>query len=239
MFKKIIAVTSLLLFIIWAGCQHTTEQTPTEGYLQGIVKCLLPNGAAPVFRAFILWGDSLLATTDSQGSYHINNLEVGNYDLTCSALFCGDTIQSVQIQGDRTVTLDFNLRPDSSTGLVVGEFQDGFLFQQRLQEDSSLADWSEKDIYDAATGATLQFKTLGYTVPDRFVSMGDTSLTTSDYWGQYGVYIPSGTYPLTGSCEGYENVMCVVNIQPDSRNYINFILPRETVAKPIAKLDRD
>jgi hypothetical protein len=230
MFRKIMFIVSFLLLLIWAGCHHTTEQTPTEGNVQGIVTCLLPGGASPVYRAFIFWGDSLLATTDPQGSYRINDLKIGNYDLTGSALFCGDTIQSVQIQGDRTVTLDFNLRPDSSTGLVVGEFQDGFLFQQRLQEDSSLADWSEQQIYDAATGATLQYKTLQYAVPDRFVSVGDTSLTTSDYWGQYGLYMPCGTYPLTGSCDGYENVTHVVNIQPDSRNYINFILPRQVVA---------
>jgi hypothetical protein len=239
MFKKIIVLSSFLMLFILTGCHQTTEQTPTHGSVQGTVRCVQAGGTYTVYPAFIFWGDSLLATTDLQGSYRINDLKVGGYDLLGSALYCADTTLAVQVQGDRTVTLDFDLRSDSTTGLVVGEFQDAFLFQQRLLEDTTLADWSEKQIYDAATGATLQSKTLLYFVPDRFVSLGDSAMTTSDAWGQYGLYMPWGTYPLTGSCEGYENITRVVNVQPGSQNYINFFLPREAIAKLIAKSDRD
>jgi hypothetical protein len=238
MLKKIIFAFLPFLFI-WTACEHTTELIETQGSIRGTVWCLLPGGAVTVHPAYIFSGDTLVTTTDPQGQYRIDALEIGEYEFTCSALFCGDTILPVHVQLNRTVTLDFNLKPDSSTGLVIGEFQDGYLFAQCVQDCTELAEWSEKQIYDAATGATLQSKTLEYLVPDRFVSVGDTSLTTADYWGQYGCYIPCGTYPLTGSCEGYENIMRVVNIQPDSRNYINFILPRQVVAIARSKQDRN
>ena len=134
---------------------------------------------------------------------------------------------------------DGNHKIITGTGTVLGEFQDETLWNQRLQEDSTLAEWSEKQICDAATGATLQSKTLGYLVSDRVVSSQDSTLTTSDAWGQYGIIIDSGTYSLTGSCEGYESITHVVNVLPDSIIYVNFILPRQVITKPIAKLNRN
>jgi hypothetical protein len=229
-------ISTFVLLLVWMGCRHSTELIWTEGSVQGTVRCLLPGGgASAVHPAFIFWGDSLLATTDPHGSYLINDLEIGRYDLLGSALYCGDTTLAVQVQGGQTVTLDFNLRSDSTTGLVVGEFQDAFLFQQRLLEDSALANWSEQQICDAATGATLQSKTLEYLVPDRFVLLEDSAMATADVWGQYGCFIPSGTYPLVGSCEGYKSVMHVVKVLPDSRVYLNFILHREVSAKYASK----
>jgi hypothetical protein len=229
-------INIFVLLLIWMGCHHSTELIWTEGNVQGTVRRLLPGGGTSgVHPAFIFWGDSLLTTTDPQGSYRINDLKIGRYDLLGSALYCGDTTLTVQVQGDQTVTLDFNLRSDSTTGLVVGEFQDAFLFQQRLSEDTTLANWSEQQIYDAATGATLQSKTLKYLVPDRFVLLEDSAMAKADVWGQYGFFIPSGTYPLVGSCEGYRSVMHVVKVLPDSRVYLNFILHREVSAKYASK----
>ena len=243
MFRKNIIVTFFLLLIILTGCHQTTEQTSTQGNLQGTVSCLLSGGTSPVYRAFILCGDRLLATSDSQGSYHINNLYVGNYELLASALFCGDTTLSVRIQGGRTVTLDFTLKPDSATGTVLGEFQDGWLWEQRLQEDSSLTNWSEQKICDTATGATLQYKTLKDSFPDFipycYLFLSDSSLILADNWAQYGIILPCGTYPLTGKCDTYKSVTRIVQVLPDSIIYKNFILPREEIAKPIAKLNRD
>lgn len=237
MLKKSIFI-SLIFILIWSACNQTTDHVQTQGNLQGTVSCMSTDGASPVYRAFIFWGDNLLATTDEQGSYRINNLNAGIYELLGSALFCGDTTLSVQIQGGRTVTLDFTLQPDSATGIVLGEFQDGTLWEQRLQEDSTLAEWSEQQVCDAATGATLQSKTLGYLVPDRFVSLSDSSITFSDAWGQYGIFLPSGTYPLTGTCDTYQSVTRIVKVMPDSTIYKNFILPREAIAKSIAQLNR-
>lgn len=217
----------LFFLLLWISCQQTTEQVETDNTVQGTVNRFLPNGPSVVSPAFIFMGDSLLATTDTKGSYRINNLEAGNHDLTCSALFCSDTTVSVQVKGGRTVTLDFNLNPDSTTGIILGEFQDGFLFQQRLQEEPSLADWSEKKIYDAGTGATLQYKTVQVVIPECIVSLADSQVASVVAWGQYWLEIQCGTYPLTGSCEGYKSVMHIIKVQPEEKGYLNFILPRE------------
>ena len=230
MFKKYLAIPLVLLFI-YAACRQTTEHVETKGVVQGTVSCLLPGGAVAVHPAYIFWGTTFLTTTDLDGHYRIAALENGKYDFTGSALFCGDTTLSVRVQGGRTVTLDFNLTPDSTTGRVYGEFQDGILFQQRLEEDTSLVNWSENRIFDAATGATLHYKALGYEVPDRVVLLGDSTVAYADAWGQYWFTIPCGTFPLTGSCQGYKNVMHVLKVEPDSRNYLNFILPRQGIAK--------
>jgi uncharacterized glyoxalase superfamily protein PhnB len=199
----------------------------TPGAVQGTVRCLLKSGAVVVPSAYVFWGDSLLATTDVQGNYLIDGLTAGDYLLTCSALYCGDTTTAVSVQNGRTMTLDFNLLPDSSTGRIYGEFQDDFLFQQRLLEDTTLSGWTEKEIYDGGTGATLQTKTLEYFVPDRTVSLGDSILAYSDGWGQYFFRMPVGTYSLTGACEGYKSVTRVVRVEADVKTYLNFFLPRE------------
>ncbi|MBN2001624.1 hypothetical protein JW935_29050 [candidate division KSB1 bacterium] len=230
MLKRYIFIPLVFLFFSFA-CKQTTEHVETKGAVQGTVSCLLPVGAVAIHPAWIFSDTTYLATTDAKGWYRITGLERGTHTFTGSALFCGDTTLSVVVQGGRTITLDFLLKPDSTTGKVYGEFQDGTLFQQRLQEDSSLANWSDKQIFDAATGATLQYKALKDTVADRAVLLGDSVLTIADAWGQYWFTIPSGTYPLTGSCDGYKNVTQVFRVEADSRNYLNFILPRQGIIK--------
>ncbi|RPH92781.1 MAG: carboxypeptidase regulatory-like domain-containing protein, partial [Calditrichaeota bacterium] len=194
MFKRCICIPLVLLFL-YAACQQTTEQVETMGNVQGTVSRVLPGGTVVVHPAFIFIGDSLLTTTDLQGHYQVTALEIGTYELTSSALFCGDTTLSVQVLGGRTATLDFNLKPESATGKVYGEFQDGTLFQQRLEEDTSLVNWSGKKVFDASTGATLNLKTLGIDVAECMVFLGDSSLATADAWGQYWFTIPCGTFP--------------------------------------------
>ncbi len=224
MFKKIIYF-ALLLLVVWAGCKKNSTEPPllTPGSVSGIVRC----GGNVVHSAYIFWGDSLLTTTDSQGAYHVDNVEPADYLLTASALFCGDTTLSVQVKSGSTTTLDFTLSPDSSIGRVYGEFQDDSLFQQRVLQDAGLASMTEKEICDGGTGATLQAKTLGYYIPDRTVSLGDSLLAYSDGYGQYWLKLPTGTYPLTGACEGYKSRTRVVTVPPnDGRVYLNFFLPR-------------
>ncbi|MBN1483023.1 hypothetical protein EH223_13955 [candidate division KSB1 bacterium] len=230
MLKRYIFIPFILLFL-YSACRQSMEPVETKGIVQGIVSCILPDGAVAVNSAFIFMGDSLITTTDLQGHYQITALEAGTYEITGSALFCGDTTLSVQVLGGHTAILDFNLKPDSTTGRVYGEFQDGNLFLQRLQEDTSLVNWSEKQIFDAATGATLNLKTLRSEVPECTVFLGDSAIASADAWGQYWFTIPSGTYPFTGACEGYEDIMHILKIEPDSRNYLNFILPNQGITK--------
>jgi hypothetical protein len=90
-----------------------------------------------------------------------------------------------------------------------------------------MADWDSKTVYDAATGATIQFKTLHVEIPERRVTLGDSLLASADGWGVYYFKIRTGTYSITGSCDGYESVTQVVHVEPNGRQYVNFFLPRK------------
>jgi len=175
-------------------------------------------------QGFLFWEDSLLTTTGSDGTFLLEKMKPGHYSLTASALGYGDTTQTINVVSAETTTVVFNLRPDSRKGQVLGEFQDGAFFRQMSLQNSDLQKWSEKEIFEGGTGATLQAKTFGPELPDRKVFLGDSLLGFADAWGQYAITIPWGTYPLTGTCEGYQSQTRVVKVVPNGRVYLNFYL---------------
>ena len=179
--------------------QCTKESKETKGDIKGVVKAI------------------------NQNSSH----EEGTYELICSALNFRDTIEYVKVVGGETVRHDFSLQPDSTMGRIVGEFQDLFIFKDSLQNNPGLADWDEKQIFDAATGATIQMKWLQDPVGDREVYLGDYLLGKSDAFGQYGFILQCGTYPVEGKCEGYISKTHIVKVLPDTKIYLNFILERD------------
>jgi hypothetical protein len=217
---------SIMLVVITCD-KNPSEPKPTIGTIQGNVKSILPGNSTAIHPAYIIVEDRLLATTDENGNYVIASIEEGTYQLTCSALNYRDSTEQVSVLGGKTINHDFYLTPDSSIGRVYGEFQDVTLFNQRLQADPSLAQWDAKKIFDAATGATVQAKTFGYEIPNRKVFLGDSLLAISDVWGQYWFKIQCGTYPITGSCEGYYDSTQVIKVLPDARSYVNFFLRRK------------
>ncbi len=111
-------------------------------------------------------------------------------------------------------------------GTFLNQRKDGTLFEDSLKTNPSMAEWGAKTVYDAATGATIQYKTFEHAVPERRVALGDSVLAEADAWGQYVFKIRTGTYRITGSCEGYESVTRTVTVEPDGRHYMNFFLPR-------------
>lgn len=216
----------LLFICLGFGCDQSTEILK-PGAIEGMVRGI-QEGNPAVYPAYIFQGDSLLAETDGTGFYRIQTLSPASYQLTCSALDYGNSIRSVEVQENKTTTFNFDLSPDTTRGRVYGEFQDLTLYQERLAEDSTMQSWTEKEIFDGGTYATLQTKWLGYEVPDRMVYLGDQLLAYSDGFGQYWFEIQCGTYPITGSCEGYESVTHTVTVSTDEPVYVNFILPRST-----------
>jgi hypothetical protein len=217
----------MLTLALSAGCNRLNGPRETKGMIKGSVK----HGTSAVYRAYVFGGDTLLAVTDGSGNYLISSIAEGDHELTCSALNYADTIRRVLVTGGQTACCDFLMTPDSSIGKVYGEFQDLDVFDDSLKTNPSLKDWDPKRIYDASTGATLQVKTFGYELPDRRVFLGDSLVALADAWGQYAFKIQCGTYPLTGSCEGYGDAVRVIKVLPDVRNYANFFLKRKNPIK--------
>jgi len=217
-------LAGLLIICFGFGCDQTTE-VKKPGSVEGMVRSSR-NGNTEIFPAYIFNGDSLMAQTDESGYYRIPSLPPGSLQLTCSALFYSNSVQTIEVQEEQTATLNFELESDSTMGRVYGEFQDKTLW---LEHEEELKNWTEKEIFDGGTYATLQTKWLGYEVPDRMVHLGDLLVAYADGFGQYWTRIQCGTYPLTGSCEGYESVTHTVTISPDEPVYLNFILPRSAV----------
>jgi hypothetical protein len=221
------AVIVLILFAIFSQLNCTKESKETEGDIRGVVKELKQNSEVTIYPAYIIYEDTLLAATNESGEYLISSLEEGTYTLICSALNFRDTIEQVKVVGGGTVTHNFWLQSDSTTGRLIGEFQDMVIFSDSLETNPGLAEWDEKQICDAATGATIQMKWLNYHVGDREIYLGDDLLGISDAWGQYGFYIQCGTYCFTGKCEGYMSKTHIVTILPDTKIYLNFFLDRD------------
>lgn len=225
-FLVLLLEISLVLLVI--NCDdNPTEPKPAIGTIKGTVKIISSGNPGIIYPAYIFFEENLLATTDAQGNYLISPIDEGSYQLTCSALNYRDSTEQVNVLGGKTTAHDFYLTPDASTGRVYGEFQDVTLYNQRLQTDPSMAGWDAKKIYDAATGATVQAKTFGYEIPARKVFLGDSPLDSTDVWGQYSFRIQCGTYPITGSCEGYNDTTQVIKVLPDQSIYVNFFLRRK------------
>ena len=222
-----LCIPPLLAACLWITCKQTTEPKTDAGNVRGSVVCdASQGGTSTIPSAYIFREDSLLATSDASGVYSIASLREGAYRLRCSAAGHRDTTAQIQVAGGKTTVQDFSLVPEYSFGRVFGEFQDRKLFNDSLNTNPSMANWDARTICDAATGATIQFKTYQNEVPERRITLGDSLLDTADAWGQYYFQIRAGTYPVTGSCEGYESVTQIVTVEPNGRQYVNFFLSK-------------
>lgn len=221
------AVMILIVSVCFSHFNCKKGSNETEGGIKGVVTTKDKETNAIIHPAYIFHNDTLIATTDELGEYFITSLIEGKYTLTCSALNFRDTVRQVKVVGGETVTCNFSLQPDNSKGILVGEFQDLAVFNDSLISNPELAEWNEQQIYNAATGATIQIKWFPDFTGNRVVYLGDDSIGFSDAFGQYAFAIQSGTYCFTGKCKGYMSKTHVVIILPDTKTYLNFFLERE------------
>jgi hypothetical protein len=230
-----IFIFQLYLLLFFISCDRSTGPKDTLGSITGTVMNGQAAGMPAIHPAYIFSGDTLLATTDEYGKFSISEIQENIYNFTCSALYFRDTTEQIHISGGKTVTHDFYLIPDSTTGLVYGEFQDLNLFNDSLVTHPGMADWDAEQIWQGVTGATLQTKTLHYNIPDRNVYLGDSLLARTDGFAQYAFRLQCGTYQIKGTCEGYYDATEVVKITPDHHSYVNFFLIRVPTPKFISK----
>jgi hypothetical protein len=224
---KKLMIKSLLLAALTLpmGCRDKHESETANGILQITIK--EQKNINSGIRAYLFLNDSLYGKTDVQGTYENNSIKAGKYTLTCSAINFRDTFLRITIFGGDVTKLHFALLPDSSFGTVYGEFQDLQLFNQRAIDKPQINNWDEHEIYDGVTGATIYKVAYPDPIPPRTVSLDDSIIAVTDGFAQYWFTIQSGTYLITGACDGYNDTTRIIKVMPGSKNYINFFLRKE------------
>ncbi len=220
-FSRILFI-SILFITAWICCDSSTEPESTAGDILGAVQNVANKQA--IHPAYMFMQDSLVCTTTENGDFALSQLERGNYTLTCSALGFLDTTVNVNVPGGDPLSLLIFLTPDSQTGRVYAEFQEGVLFQNQLAQDSTLSQWNEQEMWQGVTGATLQSKTLRRDLPPRQVFLGDSLVALTDDFGQCWFELQRGTYPFTAACDGYADTTRVIRIIGNERTYAIFVL---------------
>jgi hypothetical protein len=225
MLKKITVKRSMFLaaLTLLMGCKDKPE--PVTGQLQITIK--EQQNSNSEIRAYLFLNDSLYGKTDVQGTYENNFIKTGKYTLTCSAINFRDTSLIISIVAGKSTKLHFNLLPDTSVGTVYGEFQDLLIFNQKATNKPKILTWDEHEIYDGVTGATMYKIAYPDPFPPRTVSLDDSIIAVSDGFAQYWFTIQSGTYLITGACNGYNDSTRIIKILPGSKNYINFFLRKK------------
>lgn len=100
------------------------------------------------------------------------------------------------------------------------------MYQQRVLEDSTLAEWDAQQMWDGVTGATLQSKFLKRESPPRQIWLGDSLLALTDDFGQCWFELQCGTYPITATLEGYCDTTQTVHVRPDEPTDMILFLDR-------------
>ena len=188
----------------------------------GTVRSSAGNGVIP--SAFIISGDSLVAVTNQDGKYETGLLKAGECFLLASAFGYNDQEVMVFLEEGQVENQDFQLVPDEQQGRIYGEFHDLQVFREKVIQDPGKEDWSEEEIFDGITGATIF---TDFDEPASKLFIGDSLFAYADGYGQYWFKVQCGTYPVTGIAEGYRDTTCVVRVDPDSRIYLNFFMSEE------------
>jgi hypothetical protein len=225
--RSLLFTVLIAIVIILTACKSSSEPVATKGGIKGIVRSIGQGGSLTIYPAYIFHEESLLITTNRQGTYAISDLEAGLYTLTCSALGYRDTVQVVHVTAGATNEVNFFLLSDTITAKVRGEFQDLLIFNDALVENPDLKDWDAREIFIGLTGATIHEMGLQRELPERRIYLGDSLITIADDWGQYWFEVQCGTYPLRGTCEGYQDDPRIFKVRPGQDNYLNFFLIEE------------
>ena len=203
-------------------CNSCDKESPTGTVLQGTVRNMQDD--QPIYPAFLILDNELLATTNESGSYEINSLDPGIYSLVFSAINYADKTIQLELKEGHEQSNDVVLSPDHSEGRVYGELHDQTLYDEELLVNPSMEDWNGKELYEGVSGATIQTPTFGNDLPSSEIYIGDSLMELTDGFGQYWFDVQCGTYPLRVSSNAYRDTMQIIKVEADSRIYANFIL---------------
>lgn len=211
----------ILLIVAIISCEDTEIPEKSNGVFSGNIAS---NSGEPIYPTYIFEGDSLLSILNANKQFSIE-LDNGEHEIIFSAIGYSDKVTSISINGDLSTEIKFEENQES--GRIYGEFQDLILFQQKISEDSDLANWTEKQVLDGVTGATILEDNASTNFQQAQLFIGDSLISYADVYGQYWIEIQCGTYPITGKSEGFTDETKAIKVIPDSRVYFNYYLTHE------------
>ena len=170
---------------------------------------------------YIIMNDSLISSSNQSNNFSVD-LAYGEHELIFSAIGYLNENVTVDINGDKKMNIQ--LTENSATGRIYGEFQDKTVLEQKISQNSEIANWTEKQICDGVTGATIMEDNYDEEFQQPQLFIGDSLIKYADVYGQYWIEVQCGTYPLTGKCEGFSNKTEIIKVLPDSREYLNFYI---------------
>ena len=188
----------LLVLAAFISCEDPTSSENVRGIFKGEIKSSITG--MPIYPVYIFEGDSLLSIVDQNNHYSIE-LDNREHEIIFSAIGYLDAVVSVSINGNTSKEIE--LTENSETGRIYGEFQDLFLLQQKKSENNDLENWTEKQILDGVTGATIQEDNSNIDFHQAQLFISDSLMKYADVYGQYWIKIQCGSYPLTGRSEGF------------------------------------
>lgn len=212
-------LSCILTLLLFYSCD---KESQTETILEGTVRNMQDD--QPIYSAFLILDNELLATTNESGSYEINSLDPGIYSVVYSAINYGDKTMQLELKEGHVLSNDVVLSPDHSEGRVYGELHDQTLYDEELLVNPSMEDWNGKELYEGVSGATIQTVTFGNDLAASEIFIGDSLMELTDGFGQYWFDVQCGTYPLRVSSIDYRDTMQIIKVEADSRIYANFIL---------------
>lgn len=118
-------------------------------------------------------------------------------------------------------------KPAAQTGKIYGEFQDKSLYEKSLKANPEMKTWTDQELWDGLSGATMQTKDFGEGLPECTVWLGKEQVATADSFGQFWVRLPAGTYTLTGKCAGYRDTSVTVTVEAGGKAWVNFVMPKK------------
>jgi hypothetical protein len=132
----------------------------------------------------------------------------------CAANAAGDRRQSIPGEA-------------AEKGKVYGEFEDSGLFEAAKGKSPVMAAWSEKDVMDGLSGATIQSKTMGPKTGRGLVLLSGKKIAYADGFGQFWIALAPGRYSLLGRCPGYKDARIEVEVKAGENAYANFYMRKK------------
>jgi len=166
-------------------------------------------GSILILAASWLWAAAAWTCASAGGSRILQSAEtIPHVDAATSASVEGDGLPQASAR----------------TCAIYGEFQDARLFRSKAVRNPRMSGWTAREIFDGATGATIQAKTYGRAVPDRIILVDGEEAAYADGFGHFWLELEPGEHQIEGRCAGFEEARISLLLEAGSSVHLAFLL---------------